>query len=232
MNKVLFLLFFTVFSGFSQVSDANMWLGLGVKADITKDLKLAFEAQTRFDQNYSNLSNYFNELSAEYDLPFDFSVGVSYRYSRKNRISHFEGENRVCLNLEHSFKVKPLDLKFKSRARYQYAFDRLNPSNDLFYSEDKSSFRIKFNLQYEKYKRIQPYLTTELFKTITPYTNYTGLNGLRLIGGLEFDLPARHSLDLAYIRDQEFDSQIKIAHIIALRYTYELSSKLFKKKKK
>lgn len=236
MTKYLFVLFFTVSNVFAQVQDANLWLAVGLKANVTKKFNLEYETQTRFDQNYSTLSKYYNELSAAYTLPLNFATGVSYRYSRKNKSSHYIGENRVCLNLEYSFKITPLNLKFKTRARYQHAFDRLRPVNDIIYPLDQSSFRLKFNLQYTHphptFKKISPYVSGELFKNIAPASEREGLDGIRLTGGIKFDLPAKQELDLCYIMDKEYDNKIKIAHVISLQYTYKISHKSFKKKKK
>ena len=62
MGKLLVI--FLLFSGFgfAQVVDAELWTGLGLKADLTKKLSLKYETQGRFNQNASILKTYYNEL--------------------------------------------------------------------------------------------------------------------------------------------------------------------------
>lgn len=233
MGKLLVI--FLLFSGFgfAQVVDAELWTGLGLKADLNKKLSLKYETQGRFNQNVSVFKTYYNELSLDYELIKNLGLGVSYRYSRRNRLTHFISDNRFCLNLEYEKKITDFGFKLKTRARYQYSFDRLKAINNLIFPDTENTFRLKFELKYKNddFKRLLPSVGYELFKSFKP-TSIQGINSYRLYAKLDFDLPARHEIALKYIYEKNYGSAQEINHIYMIQYGYSLSSKLFKKKKK
>lgn len=219
--------------GFGQTTDAQLWGEIGVKAKVGDNWSLKYESQVRFFKNVSTLRTYYNEFSADYEFLKNVEVGLGYRYSRRNRETHYEGENRVCLNLSYSKKIMKTGLKATARARYQYDFDRLSVINDVIYPNQTSTFRFKVDLAYKNndFKRISPYVGYELFKSFKP-AEVGGLDSYRLYGGLDFDLPARHEVGLRYLYEFNNGSTQNIAHCYLIQYNYALSSKLFKKKKK
>src|SRR5690606_5000059 len=101
---------------YGQVQDAELWTGLSLKSNVRDHLSLKYETQTRFNNNASTLKTYYNEFSAEYEVFKNFGVGLSYRYSRRNKITHYTGDNRFCLNVEYSQKITDLGFKLKARA--------------------------------------------------------------------------------------------------------------------
>ncbi|MFT5822062.1 MAG: hypothetical protein ACI8ZM_003318 [Crocinitomix sp.] len=230
-SLLLSTLLFSILS-YGQNQDAQLWTGLGLKADLGKKISLKYETQARFYKNASTLRTYYNELSAGYELLKNFGLGVSYRYSRKNKEDYFTGENRFCLNADYSYKIAETGLRIKARARYQLGFDRTAVINDVIYPNIRSTFRCKFDLKYKNadFKRVMPFVGYELFKAIQP-AGFSGLDGYRIYAGLDFDLPARHELGIKYIYEMDYGSQQNITHNYVLQYNYVLPSKWFKKKK-
>ena len=226
------ILFFS-FGGFGQTKDAELWTGLALRADFNKKWSIKYETQGRFYKNASTLKTYYNEVSTKYEVIKNLNLGLSYRYSRKNKETHYTGQNRLCFNVDYGIKIAKTGLKFKTRARYQYGFDRLSVINDVIYPEIGSTFRWKFDLKYsiKDFKRISPFVGTEIFKGIQPAES-VGLDAYRIYAGLDFDLPARHELNIKYIFESEQSAVPFSSHIYAIQYTYALSSKIFKKKKK
>ena len=58
---LLSTLLFSILS-FGQNQDAQLWTGLGLKADIGKKISLKYETQARFYKNVSTLRTYYNEF--------------------------------------------------------------------------------------------------------------------------------------------------------------------------
>lgn len=232
MRFIILTAFLSSFTLFSQIQDAELWTGLGLKTSFGKT-SLKYETQTRFYKNASVLKTYYNELSGEYEVIKNLSLGLSYRFSVRDKESYRINDNRFCFNAEYGDKIKNLDLKLKARARYQFDFDRLSPINDIIYPDKRNTFRLKLELQYEHddFKRVSPYVGYELFKALQP-TQYATLDAYRVFGGLDFDLPARHEIGLKYIFELENGSAPKIAHCYIIQYNYDISSKLYRKKKK
>ena len=216
MKQLLLFSFFVSTLGFAQSQDAEVWTGIGLKANINKKFSLKYESQARFFKNASTLKTYYNELAANYEVIDNLKLGASYRYSRRNRESHFASDNRISLNSSYGFKLGKTGLKLKTRARYQYSFNRFGVINDFIYPDIDHLFRCKFELAYKNksVKRISPFVGYELFKNIQP-AGVIGLDAYRAYGGLDFDLPARHELQLKYIYELENGNQpsLSLIHI-------------------
>ena len=216
----------------AQVNDAVLWTGLGVKADLTKDIGLSYETQGRFFQNISCLQNYYNELGVDYSPFKKFEVGVKYRMARKNRGNYFATENRFNIDAEYGYKLKPAHLDIKLRGRYQVAFNRLGVVNDI-YPDIAHTARLKLKISYENkdFKRVQPFVSAEIFGALNPKNKYNHVDSYRLSAGFAFDLPKRLGVDLYYIYEREYHSVPNNNHIYVLQLNYSFKDKLLKKKK-
>jgi hypothetical protein len=230
-----FIILFTAlmaFNSFGQINDAELWTGIGIKADIAKHWGLSYETQTRFYKNASTLRQYYNEISLEYEFLKNTEVQIDYRYSRKEDGGYFTPENRLCLNLSYSKDLGKLPLELSSRIRYQHAFDRLTVINETIYPDIKQSFRLKFDLEYEEFKRIRPSIGYEYFKNIHPAGTGGFLDGYRAYLNVNFDLPDRHEFDVKYIFEREYRTTVQNIHIYLVQYSYTLNDDWFKRKKK
>lgn len=233
MKKILIFFLFLPFIGITQSKDAELWTGIGLKADLGDKFGLKYEGQTRFFKNASVLRQIYNEISLDYELIKNVEFGLSYRFSQKRNDVNFKNENRFSFNLEYGDKIKPINLKVKGRARYQFAYDRFQVINDVIYPDQKSTFRFKLELSYsdKKIKRIEPFAGAEIFKTLYEPSIKNGVDAYRLYAGMDFDLPARHEVGVKYIFEKELGNAPFNGHIYAIEYAYKLSNKLFKKKK-
>lgn len=230
MRKFLTALgIFVVGTSFGQTTDAELWVGAGLSADINKKFNLSYETQGRFYKNASTLKTYYNELSGSYKLSKSFDVGLAYRFSRRNQETYFSSNNRLCLNVEFAKKLGDSGLKLKLRGRYQFGFDRISTET---YSEDyRNLLRLKLDLKYElkDFKRVIPVVGAEIFRQLSAPVSYAPFNAYRLYAGFNFDLPASHSVSVRYLFEHENNAIQNNTHNYVIMYNYELPS--FKKKK-
>ncbi len=235
MRGLLFILFsLGLGTGFAQTRDAILWTGLGLKADLTKKIELKYETQTRFNKNFSSLNTYYNELSVDFNLPKKFTAGFSYRFSRENRDTHFENDNRFCFNLEHELEFGKTGFELKSRGRLQLNFDRLSATNTTIYPNQAQQFRLKLDLRYKNdvLKRFEPRIYYELFQAIDGSALAGRLSAYRVGGGFEIDLPNRQEISFKYIYECEQDLIPEVSHIYMVQYNYSFKSRIINKKKK
>ncbi|MGV6860308.1 MAG: DUF2490 domain-containing protein [Putridiphycobacter sp.] len=217
------LLSFCVFG--QNQTDALLWTGVGVDAKITKDLKVGYKTQTRFNNNGSSFKDYFNQLNVSYDIVDEFSIDLAYRFSRKKKDNaYFKSDNRFMLDVNYSNKFKDLGLKLYYRGRFQYGYDRLNVINQFIFPDHYSAFRFKVKARYKfkEFKRVQPFGSYELFKSLNSKAEYATLSAYRFRGGVIFDLPQKHEVKLYYTYEVENNSKPQINHIYAIQYTYDL----------
>lgn len=231
-----FLLFGFLFSlpALGQVKDAHLWGSIGLKLDITKKIAVDYETQTRFYKNASALDSYINEAGVKYKLNKKLDVSLDYRYSRKNQESYFEGVHRLALNFSAEHEFENLGLEIKGRVRYQVPFNYLGIINDAIYPDNRNVMRFKVGAKYTpvNLKKIQPYASYEIYKSLNPINAYNAIDSYRFNFGLSFDLPKRHSLDVGYLFEREFRSVPQLNHIYTIGYTYKLTKKPLIKKKK
>lgn len=220
-------------SSFSQMKDFNSWTGAKLKADASKKMGLSIEFQGRFYQNSQLLKQYFTDMGAKYDLNKSWALSLNYRLGQKNNEPNMTWANRLYTDFSFDKKIKPLDLKYKIRFRYQYEFDRLRSINTYIVPNQLNTIRLKGDVSYKHpdFKRIQPFMSAEIFKDFTPYQMPAFIQSYRLVGGLTFDLPKKHELELSYMFQSDIDQSPNQDFILSLQYTYKLPDLYHKKKK-
>lgn len=231
-NLILFSLITMSFISFSQTEDTHLWTGIGLNASLNKKIELNYKTQTRFYKNASTLRVYFNQLGVSYKIAKGLNVGMAYRFSRKlKKDTYFASENRFAFNLSYGYKVKAIGTKFIARLKFQNGFDRLKPINDVIYPNITNKLRIKLTAKYKHkdFKRIQPYMSYEFFKSLDSQP-LEFLIAQRFTGGLFLDLPHKNELKLAYIYQRNNSDIIEIRHIYMIQYTYNLGNLLKGKK--
>jgi hypothetical protein len=217
----------------AQDKDAMLWTGFSGDMDITKELSVELESQTRFQSNMSQYQQAYGELGVNYKLAKGLKFGATYRYSRKNAGDFYFNENRLCANLRYRYKLD-MGLSLAARLRYQHSFDRLSMVNNI-YPNRKNIMRLSFKIDYKNkaIKRFLPFIGGELFHALQPQNQYSygWLDTYRLKAGLTLDLPDRHSVKIYYIFEHEYRASDNLNHIYCVQYNYSIKP-LYKLKKK
>ena len=86
---------------------------------------------------------------------------------------------------------KPVSLKYRTK------FQRTNEDGEL----PEELIRNKFTIEYKLGKKIEPYLSGELFHLYN--TNHNQLDGFRVSFGFAVDLPRKNSIKIFYIYKKE-----------------------------
>ena len=210
--------------GYSQINDAHLWTGAGVSMEISDNFSVDYKTQIRFYKNVSSLRVYLNQFGATYKVMKGLKFGASYRYSRKKKDYFFVNENRFILDGVYGYKIKEANLKFSIRARYQHSFDRLNTINETIVPKTSDVFRLRCVAKYKNpdFKRVQPFVGYEYFKSLNAEPIQFGVNSYRILAGINLDLPFKHEVKLNYIYQKSNKSILEVDHIFAIQYTYNL----------
>lgn len=211
--------------GYSQVNDAHLWTGAGVSLDLNEKFSVDYKTQTRFYKNASSLRVYLNQIGGTYKVMKGVKVGLNYRYSRKKKNYYFVNENRIILDGSYGYKIKGLNTKITARVRYQHAFDRLNTINETITPNTSDVFRVRFLAKYKNpnFKRVQPFVGYEYFKSLNAEPINFPINSFRVLAGISLDLPHKHAVKLNYIYQGSNKAIPVVNHIYAFQYTYDLS---------
>ena len=152
-------------------------------------------------------------------------MGLKYRYSRKKKdYSYFVNENRFIFDAMYGYKVKELNTKFTARARYQHAYDRLKTINETITPKTSDVFRFRVLAKYKNpdFKRVQPFVGYEYFKSLNPEPINFAINSYRIMAGISLDLPYKHEVKLNYIYQGSNGNAPEVDHIYGIQYTYNL----------
>jgi len=226
LKGLLLIISFSVsILGYSQVNDAHVWTGAGLSTELTKKFSLNYKMQTRLYQNASALRVYLNQIGGTYKIASGVKVALKYRYSRKKKNYYFVNENRIVLDGSYGYKIKSINTKITARARYQHAFDRLTTINETITPNTSDVFRVRLLAKYKfpDFKRVQPFVGYEYFKSLNAEPINFPVNAYRILAGVNLDLPHKHEVKLNYIYQGSNKSIPEVDHIYAIQYTYNLS---------
>jgi len=134
-------------------------------------------------------------------------------------------ENRIVLDGSYGYKIKSINTKITARARYQHAFDRLTTINETITPNTSDVFRVRLLAKYKfpDFKRVQPFIGYEYFKSLNAEPINFLVNSYRILAGVNLDLPHKHEVKLNYIYQGSNKSIPEVDHIYAIQYTYNLS---------
>lgn len=218
-------------NGYTQINDAHLWTGAGLAMELTDKISVDYKMQTRFYKNATSLRVYLNQIGATYKIVKGFKVGVNYRFSRKKKEDYFVTENRLIMDAAYGYKIKKVSTNITTRIRYQHGFDRLRTINETIVPNTSDVFRIRVLAKYKNpsFKRIQPFVGYEYFKSLNAEPIYFPINSYRILAGINLDLPFKHEVKLSYIYQGSNKSVPEVNHIFAIQYNYNLEG-LFGKK--
>jgi hypothetical protein len=219
----------TSFIGFSQVR-GMVWGEYGVKGKVIGDLDWGAELTTRFGTY--GVETFFPQLTLRYKVAKWFRPSVDFR-SIFNLDEYGNYLNSSRLNVNTDFKHAIKRFRLGARVRYQYSFNSLG-NNENYDVEFDQALRFKPSIGYDfKGSFLSPSASIEFF-----YNPMYGPEGrqfrkYRVFLGVDFEFDMPHEITLGYIYDQEINRNApETVHILSVAYTYNLSYKSKKSKKK
>lgn len=199
------------------VSDLGLWTGVSLEKSLKKDWTFSLKQEFRFKEDISTFNNLFTQAGVRYRLNRNFALEGKYRltWDKKN-------DGSMELSSRYSF-----DLRFKGRLDYISIYYRLR-----YQKEVKGMDLISLDEPYEKYlrnriqirytdlKKIEPYLSAEIFKLFEPY-QYPSFHYMRFLVGVRYKPGKIGLFNFAYGINRELDSDLPATYyIIKLNYTY------------
>lgn len=217
---IILFIFFIITTGYSQVSDLQLWGALSVDKKIGQRLKAGIEQELRFDNNISMLSESYTDIGLSYKLSSAFSTGIYYRFKKeRNKILNYSTGHRYYIDLSYERRLARLNLKLRSRFQSQYT--------DIYTSENgfipKNYNRNKLTIEYRlKNNPYSPSLSAEMFYQLNnPEGN--NINKGRYSAGLKRKINNRNSVELFYMLQSEYNRKNpQNISIIGFSYNFDL----------
>jgi len=201
LKYIVILFLFSVLTFTSNAQSMNGWYGAGIEFELSKKIDLDFdiEARTNFDYGLS-FYQYFPEISLSYKINKRFDVSASYRFlrSKEDNLS-FYNRHKYYFNFSFDFPIERFTVK--NRARYQlqnrqYIEDETDRLPDNYF---RDKLEISYNINNNP---ADPFIAFEVFYPVNQYKINT-IDEYRVIGGVEFPLSKKQSMELGIMYNVE-----------------------------
>jgi len=217
IKKCLILLFLIVipFAGFSQSKDFGIWYGISAEHKFSKKLELDLSANLRTFSNASKIDEAFLEGGLTYNLKKHLSVAGSYRLSKnvENNNSLYY-QHKIFLDLKGSLPLGKINLS--GRLRFQTRTKTyITSESDKF---PDYTGRIKFKALFKTQTfPVDPYIYAETFCPM--FSDKSGTIGKnRFSAGVEISILKKHSVDLEYIFQRDYQPHLSDINILSVNY--------------
>ncbi len=202
-----------------QTSDAGLWLSINIEKKITPLLSINFDQELRMNENITEAGTIFSDIGISYKINKYLRVSANYRFINKRRMDDsYSNRHRYYFDLMFRKKFKPITISFRTRFQSQYA--------DVYSSKDgkipQYYSRNKLSIKYDFSKKIQPYISAELFSPLKyPYNVF--MDNARYCIGTEYVINRMHTLDFFYLFQKEYKVKNPLSeHIIGIGYSLSL----------
>ncbi|MBI3135468.1 MAG: DUF2490 domain-containing protein [Bacteroidetes bacterium] len=208
----LFLILFQVNTFGQQNSDIQLWAGANVKVKLNKKWSMNLSPEFRFSDTIKTLNAAIAEAGVKYDLNKSIAFFSEYRYTLRPLQNDI---NRISLGATYSWSKKGFPLALSYRIKFQYSRNR-NSGNS------ESYLRNKITLDYNLSKRLDPYLSYELFFLF----GKNEFRNTRYSLGFEWSFTKNLSLAVYYMYQREiYVKKPSVDHIFGLTLNYKLTAK-------
>ena len=201
-------LFFLLLQWSYGADDTESWASIGFETKLPYSLNLEFEQELRLKDQLATFKQTFSEVSLSYPVFDGFKIQVPFRYiTYKDEI-----KQRLSFAGSYKYSFKPVSLKH--RTKYQRTYEKGEIPEELI--------RNKFSIMYGLNKKIEPYVSGELFHLYN--TDNDQFDEYRVSLGVTVDLPGKNSIKIFYIYKKEdiTKSSPDEVNIFGLGYNYKL----------
>jgi len=182
-----FWLFFLFIQCSYGLDDNQSWTSIGFETKLPYSLKLEFEQELRLKDQLSTFNQTFSEVSLSYKVFDGLKIDIPYRYA----IFEDKIKQRLSFSGSYKYSFKPISLKY--RTKFQRTYEKEKTPEDLI--------RNKFTFEYKLSKKIEPYVSGELFHLFN--TDNDQLDEYRVSFGVTVDLPRKKSIKIFYTYKKE-----------------------------
>ena len=196
--------------------ESQSWTKISFEKKLPYSIKLELSQALRLRDQLSTFNLAFFEISLSYKDSSGLKINIPYRYTvLEDKIKH-----RLSFGVSYQYTIKPVDLK----ARIKYY--RLYENGESFGDSGVTLgdlIRSKFTIKYKTGKKINPYISGELFHLYNTENN--PFDEYRASIGIEIDLPRKNSINFFYIfkKEEIANSHLNEINVVGLSYISKLS---------
>lgn len=217
LKLILFFLFTTLIlqTGKGQDSAFGIWYGLNVEYAVNKKLEADLSGNLRTYNQGKNIEQSFIEGGLTYKFNKYFSSSLAYRFTEKiERDENFYPRHKLFLAVKGTLPAGNFAISTRVMLQYQNKTYIEKLSDEI----PEYAMRVKLKTIYKIPSfPVNPYLY---------YESFSGLNGVsshvidkdRFSAGIELKITRKHSVELGYILQRDFEPKNYNLNILSLNY--------------
>ena len=201
------------------VTDLHLCTGVKIEKTFAKDWTISLEEEIRLKHNMTEINNYFTEAGLRYRINKNFALEGDFRYTRdKKQDNTYESLSRYNFDLRYKGKLDFLTIYY--RLRYQKEVEDMKIF-DLNAPYEKQ-FRNRITIGLNSLKKIEPYVSAEIFQVFTPYVS-SQFKYYRVVGGIRYEPGRFGQFNVAWGFNRELVSaEPAMIYMFKIKYKYEL----------
>lgn len=199
------------------VRDLGLWTGVEIEKSFMKDWMFSLKQEIRLKKDVSEINNYFTQAGIRYRINRNFSLEAKYRFTRNRKSDEsYETRSRYSFDLRYKGKLDFISVYY--RLRYQKEVEGMN----LLDSREpyEKYLRNRLSIRYNDFKKIEPYLSGEIFQLFELY-QFPRYDYMRLLAGIRYKPGKIGEFNVAYGFNHELNTTLPATgYIIRVNYTY------------
>lgn len=190
---------------YAQHTDGAGWVSVGISFEIINDLTCDIGEEMRYNFSVGDLYQLNTNIGLDYKFSKRFKAGVEYRYS----VREVQNISRVAASFGYKEELQDLTLSLRSKLQYSFIPD----------ASEGTAFRNKIGAKYKINKDFSPYISAELFYSLSNEINQ--FDNFRSEAGISYGPNKHNEFNLSYLFDKEFNvNKPETMHIGSLGYVY------------
>ena len=199
--------------------DASLWLNLAGTKELNAKTELQVSLQNRIGNNVTQYNQGSIDVGLQYKVNKLFRISGDYMFRQSRRLDgSYSTRHRFYLNLFLRKKAGAFTFIYRNRTQMQLkeVYSSEEVSVPVFYN------RNKLQVKYELNKRIEFYLTEEVY---SPFYNFNqiGIDRTRSSAGMIYNLSKKSSIEGAFYYQQELYATRKLKRNYIYSITYNIS---------
>lgn len=222
-SALLFFVLLASFGSAQNVNDAGMWNAFSFSSDIKdltpwkdpkifKDWSLHIDPEIRFNENVSQVSNFFSDFGTDKKWSKYLTTTLEYRVGARREEDWFNVRKRWSLGAQLSYPFKNFKLSSTTRCQISRA---ITSEIDI-----KSIWREKISLEFSKWEKLSFQVSHELFFLPITLEN----SNWRSQVSLKYKLDKSNAISVGYLVQRDL-SNADMDFVILTGYKWEFNKK-------
>lgn len=198
----------------AQEQDFLVRSSLGIKANVTEDVSLQIQAQSRLKTNAQEFGGMYYTLSPKIELTKELSLSPEVRFAT----SALWDKTRYGLGVQYKIDLGKLELSLRTLYQYEYYVQSIP---EIGQYPDKQNIRFRIQAEYKLKKRLYAFASIEPQVRIEEQEAW--FQRVRNVLGIEWEFTKHHALTASvFIQPQYNSSFSKLNYVAAVGYEFQL----------